>query len=43
MKIFMKMERSFVEGVTLRYFHQKANLMLGVDGQVLMKVTKEMQ
>ena len=40
MKIFMKMERSSVEGVTLRYFHQKANLMLGVDGQVLMKLTR---
>ncbi len=40
MIIFMKMERLSAEGVTLRYFHQKANLMLGVDGQVLMKVTQ---
>jgi hypothetical protein len=36
----MKMERLSIEGVMLFCFHQKANLMLDVDGQVLMKVTQ---
>jgi len=40
MIIFMKMEHLSVEGVMLLYFHQKANLMLAVDGQVLMKVAQ---
>jgi len=30
------MEHLFVEDIMLLFFHQKANLMLAVDGQVLM-------
>jgi hypothetical protein len=37
MKISIKMERLSVEGVMHLFFHQKASLMLDVDGQALMK------